>query len=96
MFHRFRVLSTGTLKVHRAVGGEDILADVPSFQGSLHSQMHLLYISRVVITSSITGWYHVTVAAVVSWETCVAQLTLPSLTHNCNIYINIIKIVDVD
>ena len=39
MFHRFRVLSTGTFKVHRALVGEGILADVPSFQGPLHSHI---------------------------------------------------------
>ena len=39
MFHRFRVLSTVTLKVHRALVGEDILADVPSLQGPLHSHI---------------------------------------------------------
>ena len=58
--------------------------------------MHLLYINRGLITCSITGWYHVTVAAEVSWETWVAQLTIPSPIHNCNIYIKIIKIVYVD
>ena len=36
MFHRFRVLSTGTLKVHIALIGEGILADIPSFQGPLN------------------------------------------------------------
>ena len=39
MFHRFRVLSTVTLKVHRALVGEGILADIPSFQGPLHSHI---------------------------------------------------------
>ena len=39
MFHRFRVLSTVTLKVHRALVGEGILADVPPFQGPLHSHI---------------------------------------------------------
>ena len=43
---------------------------------------NLLYVNRVLITYSITGWYHVTVVAVVSWETWVAQLT-QWLNYHC-------------
>ena len=42
-----------------------------------------MLVNRGLIACSITGWYHITVAAIVSWEmggstTPVAQLTLPS------------------
>ena len=90
LFHHFDV----KLEFTRGERSSEVMVVLATFTIKL-KPMHLLYISHVVITSSITGWYHVTVTAVVSWEKWVAQLTLPSPTH-CNICIKIIKIVYVD
>ena len=44
MFHRFRVLSTVTLEVYKAVVGEDILADV----GERSSEVMVVLVTFII------------------------------------------------